>query len=186
MKRFLFILLCLCTICSLSAQTILGGGGICSVTGDPDNISDLQTQNTAKECMVAWDHTNQKLYTYNDFAALGNRWTELMVGVTDLDPDPDNEKETIALDLSNIANGTATVTLTNTTTGDQGSFDVQAGNGLGFSNNSGALSIILNETINGYKNHADAGTNGVAVGDKFFAIIQNTMGAVPGTILLRQ
>lgn len=58
------------------SQVITGGAGVCNVTGDPDNITAMQTQDERYDCVVAWDENNQTLYVYNGSLTIGNRWNE--------------------------------------------------------------------------------------------------------------
>ncbi len=62
----------------LHAQ-VVGGAGICHTTGDPDNVSLLQTQLAAYDCLVAYDTLNNLFYKYHADQDLGDRWEALTV-----------------------------------------------------------------------------------------------------------
>jgi hypothetical protein len=76
MKKTIVITLLLITTTVAFSQTnnTLGGAGICVVDQDPDNITDMQTQDTRYECMIAWNKVTQTVYVYDSTASSGSRW----------------------------------------------------------------------------------------------------------------
>lgn len=95
MKRLLFTFAFMLAFLAGYSQLIIGGGGVCHVNDDPDNITSLQTQDAQYECLVAWDNVNQALYVYDATQSSGNRWTEVpLSAVTDTDTRLDNPRVT--------------------------------------------------------------------------------------------
>lgn len=261
----------------LTAQTIVGGAGVCHVDQDPDNITAMQTQDERGDCLVAWDNTNQALYVYDAGQTLGNRWIAVpLATVTDTDTRLDNpviNAGNLQFDIYDVINtsviGTVTIpvlsiaptqsvaagtgisvntvagvaTVTNTapdqtvsitngggitpsgtypnftlTAADQsatneaqnltsaltGGNDVEitlgqaggAGGGVVSLEEGDGVDLVEvsagNYSINSTQfaatvadSHADAGTNGVAIGEFFYASITNEMGVTPGTKIRR-
>lgn len=270
MKKLLLLASLMLAFCfSIQAQAIVGGAGVCTVDDDPDNITDMQTQDPAYECVVAWDNTNQALYVYNAGNVSGSRWQAVplttvsntdtrlsnarvtggtltfdiidvvggnavtgtvTVDVTDIAPiqsltgggdvtitDDGNGAYTITYNetVSGLAagagisitdDGAGTYTVTNTAPNVDQSFSVTnigglarllvanggnvdfiGGNGItiSVSGNDVTIDSDISTTVFA-KNHAAAGTAGIAIGEYFKASNDNTMGASPGTLIERR
>jgi len=69
-KLSIFLLLSL----SLSSQSIVGGGGICAVSGDPNSLATLGVIDSRYSCTSIKDTVTGNIYTYVVENALGSRW----------------------------------------------------------------------------------------------------------------
>jgi len=95
MRKLTLLLAFVLSATLLFSQAVTGGAGVCAVSDDPDNITEMQTQDGRYECLVAWDNTNQSLYVYDSTATSGNRWTSVPLStVTDTDTRLDNPRVT--------------------------------------------------------------------------------------------
>lgn len=70
----IFVLALGATLSYSQTNNAVGGAGVCVVDQDPDNITDMQTQDTRYECMFAFDKATQTFYVYDSTETLGSRW----------------------------------------------------------------------------------------------------------------
>jgi hypothetical protein len=77
MNKLLIIIFSLLPVLGFSQLT--GGGGVCYVSGDPNNVSSLEYQNGVFSCLVAKDTLSGLLYVYNPTLSIGSRWVSLNV-----------------------------------------------------------------------------------------------------------
>lgn len=68
------------TLLALSAwsQAIEGGGGICHVSGDPNDVVALEVQDVRAECFAVVDTTSGQLYIYDPTGTIGSRWVQFV------------------------------------------------------------------------------------------------------------
>ena len=59
---------------SLPAFSQVGGSGVCHVSGNPNAVSALETQDMVSECLTAIDTLTGTLYRYNPTLSVGARW----------------------------------------------------------------------------------------------------------------
>lgn len=64
---------------NLKSQSVIGGAGVCHVSGNPNSISPLTTQDLRAECLFAWDTVGKLLYVY-DHTLPSNRWNLINLG----------------------------------------------------------------------------------------------------------
>lgn len=75
--KFLFLALLLGLFAvNADAQAVLGGGGACHVSANPNTVVSIAAQ-TNQGCKLALDVTNNILYWYNDANAAGAKWQVL-------------------------------------------------------------------------------------------------------------
>ena len=59
---------------TLSAQSIVGGAGICMTNGNPNSITSLSVINSLYSCTIVKDTTTGVLYSYDNTKAVGLKW----------------------------------------------------------------------------------------------------------------
>lgn len=70
MRILLFFLILLPVL----AFSQVGGAGTCHVSGNPNSVSALETQDMVSECLTAIDTLTGTLYRYNPTLSVGARW----------------------------------------------------------------------------------------------------------------
>lgn len=60
-----------------SAQAVIGGGGVCAVSGNPNSVSDISDQDFRSACLIAYDTIAKSLYWYDKTKSAGQRWVKL-------------------------------------------------------------------------------------------------------------
>ena len=82
--KFLFLALLLGLFAvNADAQAVLGGGGACHVSANPNTVASIAAQ-TNQGCKLALDVTNNIVYWYNDANAAGSKWQVLPSSVQSL------------------------------------------------------------------------------------------------------
>src|SRR6056297_2253985 len=66
-------------IATLSSAQIVGGGGYCYTTSNPNTITDLDSQ-SIYGCRFVVNLTDNKVYQYTPSNAVGSRWVEYVTG----------------------------------------------------------------------------------------------------------
>jgi hypothetical protein len=69
-----YILLLFVLALSLPVFSQVGGSGVCHVSGNPNAVSALETQDMVSECLTAIDTLTGTLYRYNPALSVGARW----------------------------------------------------------------------------------------------------------------
>ena len=82
MRIIVTILLTL--IATLTSAQIVGGGGYCYTTSNPNTITDLDSQ-SIYGCRFVVNLTDNKVYQYTPSNAVGSRWVEYVTGGGSLD-----------------------------------------------------------------------------------------------------
>jgi hypothetical protein len=65
---------------NLKSQSVIGGAGVCHVSGNPNSISPLTTQDLRAECLFAWDTVGKLLYVYDHTLPSSSRWNLINLG----------------------------------------------------------------------------------------------------------
>ena len=184
--KFLFLALLLGLFAvNANAQAVLGGGGACHVSANPNTVASIAAQ-TNQGCKLALDVTNNILYWYNDANAAGSKWQVM-------DVTPEN---LINEGLLGVTAGTATTSvlqgynLAGTAVGAGTTFTAGAGIALSetVSTNGGTITIAaLPITYATYfASDAAATTGGVLINTPYALDTPNIYGLPKGILKARQ
>lgn len=180
---------------------VTGGTGI-SVSGtypnftitnsSPSNATDeVQDLSLAGNTLsLTQDATPVDLSAYLDntdtqsLSIAGNTLSLTDGGSVTVDGDVNNEAQTIGL---GVLSGTATIDLTDVGAVDGGSVTIAQGNGIAVTAGGANAAEITNTEFASIAadDHADAGVQGVAIGEYFYTTAANTMGLPAGTKVRR-
>jgi hypothetical protein len=180
---------------------VTGGTGI-SVSGtypnftvtnsSPSNATDeVQDLSLAGNTLsLTQDATPVDLSAYldntdtQDLSIVGNTLSLTDGGSVTVDGDVDNEAQTLGLA---VLTGTATIDLTDVGAVDGGAVTISQGDGITVTSGGGNDAQITNTEFAAVAadDHADAGVQGVAIGEYFYTTSANTMGLPAGTKVRR-
>lgn len=180
---------------------VTGGTGI-SVSGtypnftitnsSPSNATDeVQDLSLAGNTLsLTQDATPVDLSAYldntdtQDLSISGNDLSLTDGGTVTIDGDANNEAQTISI---GVATGTAAVSLSDVDAIDGGTVSFIEGDGIQITSNGSNGANIINTEFAAVEadDHADAGVQGVAIGEYFYTSAGNTMGLPAGTKVRR-
>ena len=149
--KFLFLALLLGLFAvNADAQAVLGGGGACHVSANPNTVASIAAQ-TNQGCKLALDVTNNIVYWYNDANAAGSKWQVLPSSVQSLS----SSAGTVTLSggggsFTIAGAGGNTVTTVGTTTTITGTPEVITNEGLlGVTAGTGTTSVLQGYNLAG-------------------------------------
>lgn len=141
------------------AQSILNALPNCHVSGNPNDITAMNTQNQFRECAVAKDTLTGNLYVYNHNLSVGSRWVLLSTSGNDgvitnltFTGSGATRSYSVTRSIGSPINGTVNINDADSLATNEGSLTVLAGTGTTSviqSNTSGSTNVTLGVTGSG-------------------------------------